>query len=165
MTARRFLRPRSRQPAHQRHRPLQHPLLLLHAGDGRAVRRPRARSWPSKRSSASCASPSRSASRKLRVTGGEPLVRRDLPVLIRTSGRDSRHPRSGADHQRRAAGRAGASRSTTPACAGSTSTSTRSTASASSRSRGATISARVLDGHRRRAKRLGYRRSRSTRSR
>ena len=28
--------------------------------------------------------------RKLRVTGGEPLVRRDLPVLIRAAGRDSR---------------------------------------------------------------------------
>jgi cyclic pyranopterin phosphate synthase len=44
---------------------------------------------------------------KLRVTGGEPLVRRDLPVLIRKAGGDSGHPRSGAHHQRRAAAGAG----------------------------------------------------------
>ena len=47
------------------------------------VRQARARSWISRRSSASCASPSALGITKLRVTGGEPLVRRDLPVLIR----------------------------------------------------------------------------------
>ena len=83
---------------------------------------------------------------KLRVTGGEPLVRRDLPVLIRTPGGDSGHSRSGAHHQRRAAGRSRPGRFTTPACGASTSTWIRSTASASRRSRGATISTRVLAG-------------------
>ena len=85
------------------------------------------------------ASPSRLGITKLRVTGGEPLVRRDLPVLIRAAGRHSRHSRSGADHQRRAAAGAGRSRSTKPACGASTCTWTRWTASASCRSRGATI--------------------------
>ena len=69
---------------------------------------------------------------KLRVTGGEPLVRRDLPVLIAQPGRHSRHSGPGADHQRRAAGRTGRSRCTMPGCGASTSTSTRSIASASS---------------------------------
>ena len=36
-TARRFLRPRAHEPADQRHGPLQHPLLLLHAARGRPV--------------------------------------------------------------------------------------------------------------------------------
>ena len=78
----RRLRPRPRQPAHQRYRPLQYPLLLLHAGRGRAVHGPRARSSPSRRSSASCASAATLGVTKLRITGGEPLVRRDLPRLI-----------------------------------------------------------------------------------
>ena len=64
----------------------------------------------------------------------------------RAAGGDSRHSRPGADHQRRAAGRAGASRCTTPGCGASTSTSTRSIASASSRSRAATICDKVLAG-------------------
>ena len=65
---------------------------------------PRARFWISKRSSASCASPSALGIRKLRVTGGEPLVRRDLPVLIRRLAAIPGIRGSGADHQRRAAG-------------------------------------------------------------
>jgi GTP 3',8-cyclase len=61
----------------------------------------------SRRSSASRASPWGWASTKLRVTGGEPLVRRDLPVLIRRLAAIPGHPRSGAHHQRRAAAGAG----------------------------------------------------------
>ena len=75
------LRPRPQQPADQRHRPLQHPLRLLHARDGRR----------------SCRGTSlltfeeierfvRVAATlgidKIRLTGGEPLVRRDLPRLV-----------------------------------------------------------------------------------
>ena len=44
---------------------------------------------------------------KLRVTGGEPLVRRGLPLLIRAPGGDSGRARPGSHHQRRAAGGAG----------------------------------------------------------
>ncbi len=76
---------------------------------------------------------------KLRVTGGEPLVRRDLPVLIRRLAAIPGIRGPGPDHQRRAAGGARRSRSTMPDCGASTSTSTRWIARASSRSPAATI--------------------------
>ncbi len=103
-TTHRFLRPRARQSAHQRHRPLQHPLLLLHAGDGRAVRASAREILDFEEIERFVRIAAGLGIDKLRLTGGEPLVRRDLPVLIRAPGGDPGHPRSGADHQRRAAG-------------------------------------------------------------
>ena len=82
----RHVRAPAARPAHLGHRPLQLPLRLLHAEGGL---RPRlrvpagARSCSrSRRSSAWRASSSQAASEKIRLTGGEPLVRRDLPVLV-----------------------------------------------------------------------------------
>ena len=40
---------------------------------------------------------------RVRLTGGEPLLRRDLPTLIELLAARPGHPRPGADHQRRAA--------------------------------------------------------------
>ena len=75
---RRLLRPRPQQPADQRHRPLQHPLRLLHArGRSRSCRERACSS--SRRSSGSCGSRRPLGIDKIRLTGGEPLVRRDLP--------------------------------------------------------------------------------------
>jgi cyclic pyranopterin phosphate synthase len=45
--------------------------------------------------------------RKLRLTGGEPLLRRDLERLVAMLARDRRHPGHRPDHQRGAAGRQG----------------------------------------------------------
>ena len=45
---------------------------------------------------------------KLRLTGGEPLLRRDLEELVATPRRASRRPRRHADHERRAARAEGA---------------------------------------------------------
>ena len=53
---------------------------------------------------------------KVRLTGGEPLLRRDLPDLIAASGRTTGDSRPGDDHQRRAAGGATRRRFATPAC-------------------------------------------------
>ncbi len=39
---------------------------------------------------------------KVRLTGGEPLLRRDLPALIEQLGAQERHSRSRDDHQRSA---------------------------------------------------------------
>ena len=55
----RYIRPRSRQPAAERHGPLQYPLLLLHAGRRTCRFAAAKRFWVSRRSSASCASPCR----------------------------------------------------------------------------------------------------------
>ena len=135
----RFLRTRSRQPAGERHGPLQYPLLLLHAGNRRAVRAARARSWISKRSSASCASPPAWASPSCASPGGEPLVRRDLPVLIRRLAaipgiRDLALTTNGVLLA------SWPGRFMKPACGASTCTWIRWTASGSCRSRGATSS-------------------------
>ena len=43
---------------------------------------------------------------KVRLTGGEPLLRRDLPALVERLARKTRDSRSGDDDQRRAAGAA-----------------------------------------------------------
>ena len=43
---------------------------------------------------------------KVRLTGGEPLLRRDLPSLVERLVPQDGDPRSGDDHQRRAAGAA-----------------------------------------------------------
>ena len=53
---------------------------------------------------------------KVRLTGGEPLLRRDLPGARGAPRRPSRHSRSGDDDQRRAAGAAGAGRCARRAC-------------------------------------------------
>ena len=100
----RFFRPRARQPAHQRHGPLQHPLLLLHAGDRRAVRRRASEILDFEEIERFVRIAAGLGVNKLRVTGGEPLLRRDLPELIEAAGRHSGDSRSGADHQRRVAG-------------------------------------------------------------
>ena len=77
----RFVRSPAQQPADQRHRPLQHPLRLLHAGAGRI---PAARELcsASRRSSGSSAIAVPLGIDKIRLTGGEPLVRRGLPELV-----------------------------------------------------------------------------------
>ena len=81
-------RPRAHQPADQRHRSLQHPLLLLHAERERPL--PAARRDPHVRGDrrGSSASWRRWACNELRLTGGEPLVRADLPRLVEHAGRD-----------------------------------------------------------------------------
>jgi uncharacterized Fe-S cluster-containing radical SAM superfamily protein len=77
----RQIRPRSRQPAHQRDRPLQHPLLLLHAEEGvQFMDRKEILSFEEIERFVRAAVPL--GITKLRITGGEPLVRRDLPRLI-----------------------------------------------------------------------------------
>ena len=63
---------------------------------------------------------------KIRLTGGEPLVRRNLETPDRNAGRDSR-PRPDADHQRLAAREKSAARSRPPASNASRSASIRST--------------------------------------
>ena len=74
---------------------------------------------------------------KLRITGGEPLVRRDLPVLvamlaaIRAARRRAARP-DPHDERLRAAARS-PGRSRTPACSGSRSASIRSTTRCSAR--------------------------------
>ena len=74
---------------------------------------------------------------KLRITGGEPLVRRDLPSLIAHARRDPppgrREPRPDAHDQRVGPARARPARSSTPGCDGSRSASTRSTTRSSAR--------------------------------
>ena len=74
------------RPAHLGHRPVQLPVHVLHAQGGlrAGLRVPAAatRSCASRRSSGSLARSSALGVEKLRITGGEPLVRRDLPDLI-----------------------------------------------------------------------------------
>ena len=69
---------------------------------------------------------------KIRLTGGEPLVRRDLERLVEMLARD-RRPRPDADDERLAAAAEGAARSPTPGCSASPSASTRSTTRPSAR--------------------------------
>ena len=78
----RHLRPHAQQPADQRHRSLQHPLLLLHAGRERAVHATATNCSRSRRSSGSCGWSCRCGVNKIRLTGGEPLVRKDLHKLV-----------------------------------------------------------------------------------
>ena len=86
MDVTRHPRPAAARPAHLGHRPLQLPLRLLHAEGGlrprlplpRAARAADLRGDRARRARSS----SRSASQKIRITGGEPLVRRDLERLI-----------------------------------------------------------------------------------
>ncbi len=78
------------RPAHLGHRPLQFPLHLLHAEGGvrRGLPVPAARAScsPSRRSRASRASSSSLGVKKIRLTGGEPLLRTEH----RAPGRDAR---------------------------------------------------------------------------
>ena len=68
----------------------------------------RRRACRSTRSKRSCAASCALGVRKLRLTGGEPLLRKRLPELVRAARRDRRARRPRPDHQRLAAGRAGA---------------------------------------------------------
>ena len=65
--------------------------------------------------------------RKVRLTGGEPLVRRNLETLVAMLARRRRNRRPDADDERVAARRIARSCSPMPACTGSPSASTRST--------------------------------------
>ena len=56
---------------------------------------------------------------KVRLTGGEPLLRRDLPRLVRLLAAKPAHPRPGHDDQRRPARRARAGAAARPACTAS----------------------------------------------
>ena len=82
-------RPADLRPAGLRHRPLQLPLPVLHAGRGPALAGPQRDPHASRRSSGSSALLAAMGVRDVRLTGGEPLVRRELPE----AGRDAR-PRS-----------------------------------------------------------------------
>ena len=82
----------------------------------------------------------------VRLTGGEPLVRRELWRLVEMLVGDRGRPRPLADHQRLPARRARSTTSCAPACGASTSRSTRSRPTASSSSPAATRSQQVLDG-------------------
>ncbi len=150
----RFVRPRSRQPAHQRHRPLQYPLLLLHAGDGRAFRAARRdsgfRGDRTLRAHRGVAGRHQVARHRRRAAGAARFAGADP-----AAGGHSGNPRSGPDHQRRAAAANWRRRSTMPACGASTCTSTRWTANASRRSRAATIFPKCWPDSSE-AKRLGY---------
>ena len=90
---------------------------------------------------------------RVRLTGGEPLLRRDLPVLIGLLAARPRDPRPGADDQRRAARDAGARRCAPPGSTGSPSASTRCAATASRRSTRCDELARRARRHRRRGRR------------
>ena len=80
--ARRWLRPRAHEPADQRHRPLQHPLLLLHAGRQRRVHGPRSELLTFEEIERFVRVVAGLGVNKIRLTGGEPLVRRELHKLV-----------------------------------------------------------------------------------
>ena len=88
-------RPPDRRPARLGHRPLQLPLPVLHARRGPAVARarrdPHVRGDRARRRGCS----PRWASHDVRLTGGEPLVRRDFPRLVgdARAGPGRRRPR------------------------------------------------------------------------
>ena len=92
-----------RLPASLDHRPLQPALRLLHAGRGRAAAHATTRSSPTRRCSPSRARRSRSAISKVRVTGGEPLVRKGCVGFIARLAALAGARRSHADDQRPAA--------------------------------------------------------------
>ena len=95
------------QPAPLGHRPLQPALPVLHAGGG--VRLAAARRHPDFEEIGALVDVFADLGvDKVRLTGGEPLLRRDLHRLVRLLAAKPAHPRPGHDHQRRAAGRAGA---------------------------------------------------------
>ena len=77
-------RPRTpdRGRAHLGHRPLQLPLPVLHARRGPAVAEPRRAAHATRRSSASCALLASMGVHDVRLTGGEPLVRKELWRLV-----------------------------------------------------------------------------------
>ena len=84
---------------------------------------------------------------KLRITGGEPPVRRDLPDLVASWPRSTGVPRPHPDHQRIGAAALRRAAAPTPACTGSPSASTRSTTPSSGPMNGVDFPvARVLDG-------------------
>ena len=87
--------------------PLQLPLHLLHARRRRRARRARRDRCRSRRSPPWCACFVGLGVRRVRLTGGEPTVRRDLPALVRLLRADRRARRAGAVDQRAPAGRAG----------------------------------------------------------
>ena len=95
-----------RLPAPLGHRPLQPALRVLHARRGRAVAPPRTTSSPTRSCWPSPRRPWRPASRKVRVTGGEPLVRKGFVDFVerlagarrphRPLAHDQRHPAAAA---------------------------------------------------------------------
>ena len=92
--------------------------------------------------------------RKLRLTGGEPLVRRNVMSLVRSLSRhleDGRARRADADHQRLAARALRRASSPIAACAASTCRWTRSMRTNSAPSPAGAISTRCLPASRRRA--------------
>ena len=104
------LGPPAPRPAHLGHRPLQLPLRVLHAEGGLRARlplpRPRASSSRSRRSSGSRARSRSLGVEKIRLTGGEPLLRRELETLDRELARIDARP--DADDERRSAPAEGA---------------------------------------------------------
>ena len=93
-------RPPDRGPAGLGHRSLQLPLPVLHARRGPAVARPRRAPHLRGDRAPGAAARARWASRDVRLTGGEPLVRRELPDADRDAGRDRGPRRPLADDQR-----------------------------------------------------------------
>ncbi len=91
--------------------------------------------------------------RKLRITGGEPLVRRDIMSLFRRSRAlaSGRARGADADHERLSAGALRAGDGRLRACGGSTFHWTRSTLTSSARSHGGAISTRCWPASRRHA--------------
>ena len=76
------------RPAGLGHRPLQLPLPVLHAGGGAALARARRDPLASRRSSALVRLLVGLGIEDVRLTGGEPLARRDFPTLVGDAGRD-----------------------------------------------------------------------------
>ena len=105
-STRRLLRAGPQQPPDQRHRPLQHPLRLLHArvGPSSSSRKDLLSFEEIERFVRVAAS---LGVDKIRLTGGEPLVRRDLPELVAMTRLRSRDRRYRADDQRDPARAAG----------------------------------------------------------
>ena len=98
-------RPPDLGPARVRHRPLQLPLPVLHARRRPALARARrdAQLRGDRAGGARCSR--RWASTDVRLTGGEPLVRRDFPRLVAMLARD-RGPRGSLAHHQRLPARA-----------------------------------------------------------
>ena len=85
------------------HRPVQLPLCLLHAPGGRALQAARGHPLLRGHGLLRARRPREVGISKVRVTGGEPLVRRGLPDLVGLIRAAPRHQRHLSHHQRGAA--------------------------------------------------------------